>query len=64
VLLLDEVMAELDLQRRADLLSYLEGVDQTLLTTTDLQLFTPQFVAGSEVWRVEAGAISAVQKPA
>lgn len=64
VLLLDEVMAELDLQRRADLLSYLEGVDQTLLTTTDVQLFKPEFIERSEVWRVEAGAISAAAGPA
>jgi DNA replication and repair protein RecF len=57
VLLLDEVMAELDLNRRADLLSYLEGIDQTLLTTTDLHLFSPEFVARAEVWRVESGSI-------
>jgi DNA replication and repair protein RecF len=59
VLLLDEVMAELDLQRRADLLSYLGGVEQTLLTTTDLKLFTPEFTAASEVWTVEAGTVAA-----
>jgi DNA replication and repair protein RecF len=63
VLLLDEVMAELDLQRRADLLSYLGGVEQTLLTTTDLQLFAPAFVDSSEVWRVEGGAITAAERP-
>jgi len=62
VLLLDEVMAELDLQRRADLLSYLEGVEQTLLTTTDLKLFSPEFTAAAEVWTVESGAVAAGQK--
>ena len=57
VLLLDEVLAELDLQRRADLLSYVEGMDQALLTTTDLSLFTPEFVQKAQVWEVEGGVI-------
>lgn len=62
VLLLDDVMGELDLQRRADLISYLEGVEQTLLTTTDLRMFTPEFTAKSEVWNVESGTVAARQK--
>jgi DNA replication and repair protein RecF len=57
VLLLDEVLAELDLQRRADLLSYLDGMDQTLLTTTDLHLFTPGFVQEASIWEVESGVV-------
>ena len=44
VLLLDEVLAELDAHRRADLLARLSAVDQSLLTTTDLDLFDPAFV--------------------
>jgi len=36
VILLDEVMAELDLQRRADLLKYVDKSEQVLFTTTDL----------------------------
>jgi len=57
VLLLDEVLAELDLQRRADLLSYVEGMDQALLTTTDLNLFTPEFVQKAQIWEVEGGVV-------
>jgi DNA replication and repair protein RecF len=57
VILLDEVMAELDLQRRADLLQYVGGSEQVLFTTTDLKLFTPGFVEQTEVWRVEAGRV-------
>lgn len=57
VILLDEVMAELDLQRRADLLKYIGGSEQVLFTTTDLNLFTPEFVEKAEVWKVEGGAI-------
>ena len=57
VILLDEVMAELDLQRRADLLKYVGESEQVLFTTTDLNLFTPEFAEQAEVWRVESGKI-------
>lgn len=57
VILLDEVMAELDLQRRADLLKYVGETEQVLFTTTDLNLFTPDFVEKSEVWKVESGRV-------
>ena len=58
VILLDEVMAELDLQRRADLLQYIGESEQVLFTTTDLNLFTPEFAEQAEVWRVESGTIT------
>jgi DNA replication and repair protein RecF len=57
VILLDEVMAELDIQRRADLLNYVGESEQVLFTTTDLRLFTPEFVNRAEVWKVESGRI-------
>ncbi len=57
VILLDEVMAELDLQRRADLLKYIGESEQVLFTTTDLKLFTPDFVDQAAVWKVESGKI-------
>ena len=57
VILLDEVMAELDLQRRGDLLNYVGDSEQVLFTTTDLNLFTPEFASKAEVWRVEGGKV-------
>ena len=57
VILLDEVMAELDLQRRADLLKYIGETEQVLFTTTDLNLFTPEFAGQAEVWKVENGRV-------
>ena len=57
VILLDEVMAELDLQRRQDLLAAVEESEQCLLTTTDLKLFSPDFVEKSVRWEVAAGKI-------
>jgi DNA replication and repair protein RecF len=57
VILLDEVMAELDLLRRADLLKYVGESEQVLFTTTDLSVFLPEFVEKAEVWRVEGGRV-------
>lgn len=57
VILLDEVMAELDAERRADLQAALSGPEQALLTTTDEHFFTPEFVRQSTLWRVRAGAV-------
>lgn len=57
VILLDEVMAELDLQRRADLLKYVGESEQVLFTTTDLNLFAPEFVERADVWKVESGRV-------
>jgi len=57
VILLDEVMAELDVQRRADLLKYVGESEQVLFTTTDLNLFAPEFVEKSEVWKVGDGRV-------
>ena len=58
VILLDEVMAELDLERRADLLSYLGESEQVLFTTTDLNLFGAEFAKKAEIWDVYDGAVN------
>jgi DNA replication and repair protein RecF len=57
VILLDEVMAELDLQRRADLLKYVGESEQVVFTTADLHLFPQDFVEQAEVWHVEGGKV-------
>ena len=59
VILLDEVMAELDPQRRKDLLDYLGEAEQSLLTTTDLQLFTEEFAEKATIWEVKNGTVKA-----
>jgi DNA replication and repair protein RecF len=58
VILLDEVMAELDLQRRADLLKHVSGAEQSLFTTTDLKLFDEEFCREAQVWRVREGGLN------
>jgi len=64
VLLFDEILAELDVQRRADLLDALGECDQGLLTTTDLNLFSSEFVRQSTVWQVSAGCVVREERPA
>lgn len=58
VLLLDETLAELDTQRQAYLLSYLENVEQVILTTTDMNLFPPDFREKCERWQVVSGSVA------
>lgn len=58
ILLLDEVLAELDHHRRRALLNRLVEADQSVLTTTDLTLFPPEFRNKATVWEVKAGHIS------
>ena len=58
IVLLDEVMAELDQERRTDLLTSLENAGQILLTATDNGQFTQEFVSSAETWRVVAGTVT------
>ncbi|MEJ2758186.1 MAG: AAA family ATPase, partial [Anaerolineales bacterium] len=58
VLLLDEVLAELDEHRRADLMGRVSQSKQSLLTTTDVHLFDPQRVAEWQQWQIHAGTLT------
>ena len=57
VTLLDEVMAELDVQRRTDLLKYVQAGGQVMLTATDAATFAEDFRAQAQVWHVSEGHI-------
>lgn len=57
VLLLDEVLAELDSARRADLLARVEQVHQSVLTAADREMFTDEFCQRATMWRVRAGSL-------
>jgi DNA replication and repair protein RecF len=57
VLLLDEVLAELDDFRRNDLLDRLQRTEQSLLTTTDLDLFSEGFKASAARWEIRGGRL-------
>jgi DNA replication and repair protein RecF len=57
LLLLDETMAELDQIRRSKLLeSIIEG-HQSILTTTDLKLFDPDFIRQTTLWHIKQGIV-------
>jgi DNA replication and repair protein RecF len=57
VLLLDEILAELDVQRRADLLAAVSESEQAVATATDLNMFAPDFLAESTIWKINAGRV-------
>lgn len=60
ILLLDEVLAELDVNRRRDLLSRLNSAEQCLMTTTDVGLFPPEFCAKATLWQIRMGQMISV----
>jgi DNA replication and repair protein RecF len=57
LLLLDDVMSELDAQRRSTLLSALTGVEQAIITTTDWADFAPEFRQQAQLFHVHAGQV-------
>jgi DNA replication and repair protein RecF len=57
LLLLDEVLAELDQNRRAYLLEQVHSVEQSILTATDPEMFSRKFLERAIVWEVTGGII-------
>ena len=57
ILLLDEVMAELDVHRRSFLLGQINGANQCVLTATDPEMFTVEFRAQARLMRVTRGRV-------
>lgn len=58
ILLLDEVLAELDPNRREDLLTHLKEVEQAIITTTDLDMFPEDFCKNVKIWEINSGRIN------
>jgi DNA replication and repair protein RecF len=59
VLLLDDVLSELDEHRRRFLVHTLEnGVEQAIITATDLHPLPRSFLERCQLWRVEMGRLS------
>jgi DNA replication and repair protein RecF len=57
VLLLDEALAELDPSRRLDLLNRIYLTEQSLMTTTDMALFSQDFVNKAILWQISNGRL-------
>jgi DNA replication and repair protein RecF len=60
ILLLDDVMSELDGERRRYLMDVIHKEQQVIITTTDLSSFTPSFLQQATVWRIQEGRIGAL----
>ena len=59
ILLLDDVLSELDAQRRRDLLAAVAKLEQVLLTTTEVETVPEEARAGAHLLTVRTGAIVA-----
>jgi DNA replication and repair protein RecF len=57
ILLLDDILSEMDEGRRRAVLSSLDGVEQILVTGTDIDRFPGGFTTPSALFRVESGAV-------
>jgi DNA replication and repair protein RecF len=58
VLLLDEVLSELDPERRVDLLSRVDAAQQSILTAVDLKMFEEGFFQRATMWEIKGGTVS------
>ncbi len=58
ILLLDEVLAELDRERREALLGSIEMVEQAILTGADASMFSSTFKEDATIWRISGGTIT------
>lgn len=65
ILLLDDLLSELDMQRRSHILQVIrQSNQQTLITTTDLAIFDAAFLQHAHCLRVEGGRVYAVSASA
>jgi DNA replication and repair protein RecF len=60
ILLLDDVLSELDAQRRTDLLQAVSGLEQVVLTTTELSTVPASARAHARIFMVHAGQVQAM----
>ncbi len=58
VILLDDVLSELDAQRRGFIMQALPGYGQVISTATELDRFEPSFLAGGSVFHVVNGTVT------
>jgi DNA replication and repair protein RecF len=61
VLLLDEVLSELDTERREDLLARVNAAQQAILTAADLGMFHQDFCKKATTWQIVGGTVSPLQ---
>lgn len=59
VLLLDDVLSELDGERRAALLRLVAGEGQVIITSAEAGPFPPELMSSARVWQVQKGHVEA-----
>ncbi|MBQ1551763.1 MAG: DNA replication and repair protein RecF, partial [Bacilli bacterium] len=58
VLLLDDIFSEFDLDKRKNLLKFINSLDiQSILTTTDLKNISKRYVKDSYIYNVKNGNV-------
>jgi recombinational DNA repair ATPase RecF len=57
--LLDDVLSELDGERRSALLRQVAGAGQVIITSVEAGPFPPELISSAMVWTVSGGEISA-----
>jgi DNA replication and repair protein RecF len=62
ILLLDDVLAELDLNRQNQLLETIQDHFQTLITTTHLGSFDSSWLNASQILHIQAGSLSVADR--
>ena len=62
ILLLDDVFSELDQQKKNNLLKYIQGNIQTIITTTDLDQVDPSIVDESKLIKISHGNVESVEE--
>lgn len=60
VLLLDDVMSELDAERRGHVLEMIENTNQAFVTTTDWEDYHLPFRQGAQCYHVQSGRLAAI----
>ena len=63
LLLLDDVLAELDLHRQQQLLDTIQNRCQTLITTTHINTFAGPWLQSAQILSVQAGEVTKQQLP-
>ena len=64
LLLLDDVLSELDRERRVGLFEALGAAGQTVVTATDIEAIPPGVRAAARVYRVEGGSVAPAESGA
>ena len=57
ILLLDDIFSELDIYKRNNILKYLNGNIQTILTTTDIENIDRSIREQSNIYKIKNGKI-------